>query len=366
MPMNSNVSQDETKYSKANERKNDTKMISMMQSILKFIENAVLMFSGHTKDLLPQKENKRTIEVFSDWIDCGSVTVQQAVSLILNNYRIGMEEHLFHLSKINRSNKTSKLQASIVRMINRLETAVWENDWYEVESIFHKEIRDVDEQGTLNNDCVNFTVDENKMMMNSCSESTIDTQPDIATIETNYDINVQLLGAENIQNNVTNTALMVEDIDESSERRFLEDLKNNGDAIFHGDLNDRDTEGALQMMLRDEMFVDVVEEREEQTTSNQNIQKTDTCNNHNNGNIFMQKKSHVPDALLKKPLQEKETDLFYVMVRHRCHEVGACLTLEQKEMVQRSISHCCDLISMQSISAVDAFRHVEQLMKLFL
>ena len=361
--MNSNELEKNTNCSKANERITVAKTFCMIQSILKFIENAVLMILGNTNNLLPNKENKRTIDHFVDQIECGNVAVEQAVSQILNYHRTIMEEHFSCSSQINNASDISlKLQRLIFKTMNKFETAVWENDVYELENIFHKEIGDIDEESRSMNNIGNLTVINEKMVVDSCSENTTDIQSDITTNDNNNNTNVPIEVTTNME---TNSVLMSEHIDEDIEQRFVEDLKNNANAIFYGDTNDRGTEEALQMVLKDKVFIDTMEQKQQQIAGNQNFRKDNTCNNCDKTKIFNTKISHVPVTSVKKPLQQKETDLFHVMVRHRCHEVGEYLTLEQKEMVRRSVFHCSELISMKSIYALDAFRHVEHLMKLF-
>ena len=360
--MDSMEFQNEANCSKANEQVTGSKTFSMIQSILKFIENAVVLILGNTNNLLPNKKNVRTIDHVVGQIQCGNVAVEQAVSQILNYHRTVMEEHFSCSSQTNNGSDISiKLQCLIFKTMNRFETAVWENDLHELENIFHKEIGNINEESTSMNDCSNLTVHSEKMVEDSCSENRTDIQSDIATNDNNNNTNVPIVVTTNMQ---TSSVLMSEHIDEDIEQRFVEDLKNNANTIFCGDLNDRDTEAALQMVLKDKVFIDTVEQKEEENASNQSIRRDNTCNNCNKTKIFNTKISQVPVTSVKKPLQEKETDLFHVMVRHRCNEVGEYLTLEQKEMVRRSIFHCSDLISMQSISAVDALRHVEHLMKL--
>ena len=247
----------------------DSKVLYQIHSVLNLIENAILTFSGCTENSLPRRHNKRTIDDLFDWLKCGSVTVQQAVSLLLNYYRTVMEEQMFRPPIHNSNNDTTlELQASIYGTMNRFETAVWENNWFQVKKIVSNKEDKFQAQGTCKNDNVYSAVVFNNPVNHSLPQKTDDTQ---CKMETDQD-------------------LMVENIDETIEQRFVEDLSKHHYDILDEDFNDGETKHALQMMLDDEVSTEVAKETKRQDASNQDLYAERKATNNNGTEVYCAKK----------------------------------------------------------------------------
>ena len=312
---------------------------------LLYIEAILSGFVGDVKDTFPHAWKEGSINEFSYWTTCGVFTVRQAVSLLLNYYRYVIEEYFFCCRKNSTfSPEHDKICAKILKIISTVENAVWQHNDYDVnvgESNCSKSMMmDVD-SGT------ETMVEHNDI--NSCSA----TAPS-SKIEGNNGRDV--LVESRLDNYAENSdvELIAESIDDEVERDFLKQITENGDAICRGDNNDVEMEQALCVILEDPVdTIDIGDTHDTPTVTseiNENMQNIA----YNTSEI-----QPIPNKLVKKPT---EIESFVDLVEQKWEKVAPQLSKSQQDMVRRSITHYHYMVSMESISAAQAFNGIEHLL----
>ena len=98
-----------------------------LQPFLLYAQYVVYMFVGDAMDAIPHVWKEVSMEEISDWIQCGILSVEQAVTLLLNYYRYVMQESLYSFStKDQLSRGKHNFCTAIHKFINDIENAVWE------------------------------------------------------------------------------------------------------------------------------------------------------------------------------------------------------------------------------------------------
>ena len=342
-----------------------------VQPYLQCIESIIYEFVGDFKGRFPHAWKEACISEISYWTLCDILSVQEAVTLLLNYYRYVMEEYFFLCRKNNITcTKRNKIQAGIYKMINNLECAVWNNEWYQLHlpiSCMWLQNRKTSMEmcsnktnyGNVENKNITTKHAAGKCNSSSDSNDVVDVINSIAGEHLNKNKNFDPTKNTNINalqmsrnpdhSHFGNTVLS-ESIDQDAENALLDYINQNGDAICDGTLDDDDIKDALQILVGDDSEIidcNPDEDSEKFIPVTNNMQST------------VRISDNIP---IEQSNEQTQIHIFGDMVRRKCHEVASDLSLNEQEIVKGTITHFHELVTTQSMCAAQAYEQFEHIL----
>ena len=308
-------------------------MFNEVQPFLLYIERIIFDLLGSVKHTFPYAWKRGSLNEISYWTSQGVCSVQEAVTLSLNYYRCVMEE-FFWVGRNSQNTyvNSNNIWAQIYRFMNEVENIVWHDERYE----FRKPIKCESMHNSVLQDLIN---------VDTIVKETVDTS-DISCDTTNSSCNTFNYVGTNDAN-----LLLRECIDEEMEDELLSSMVLNEDILCQD--NDNSEVDITSVLL--ELACDV-------PVPNTGLCLKSSFYESRNGTSVIQDNVqtdvHVIDNAKSK--HEKEVNLFCHMVENKYQHLVRNFTLEQSEMLQKTIDYYSDFVFIHDMCAEDAFQRIEQ------
>ena len=331
-----------------------------VEPVLLYIEQVVSNFLGNLKEQFPHAWKNVSIKEMSEWTSRGIFSVPEAVTLFLNYNRYMMEEYMcYRRSKFNVGTNTNKLQKEIYKLMNFVEDGVWGNDKYHCYAILAMQQEDTRKK------CVSSETSDVIM-----TDVSIESQTDTGNKRTVSKFNtvckrksdvtknnfINTVDAMNMQSTYTISTneedLLTANMDDDTEKMLLQEISESEEEFFVTELSDSEIEEALQMIVNEPN--DIPDET--QNVSKHRYKETESTTD----TMSIQTDSYTKNETTK--VEKREIDVFCEIIRRKWEQTGINFTIEQTEVAKRSIAHYADLVTMKSITAVEASQHVENVL----
>jgi len=346
-----------------------------VQPYLEHIEHMIHDFVGERIDIIPRTWNNDTATECMISVQSDTMSVQEAVTLMLQEYRLLMISDFCYCRNTNNTSAVeNEKRVEIVRMMANFESSIWENEWYQLIPTNYSWLY---EPQTSTNTC---TSNDNNLVADNVIPTTerttdetrsgfVDDKNEDQLESPMNDIAFDSPATQESRNWCTvdsssNYAnLMTEPINEDVERNFLEEMAKNGDEICNGDTNDPETEEALRILFGSELH----EEGSVKPDTNSNhvsiptdsakITVTEETESITNG---VENRKICPSQYQEACKNSNEISMFANGVKRKCRVANHKLTMLQKSMLNRVVAQYRDMVETRSLSMSEALEYVDK------
>ena len=345
-----------------------------VQPYLEHIEHMIYDFIGTQVDVIPKIWTNNVISRCIMLLQSNAMSVQEAVTSVLQEYRFLVISHFRYCRETNSINTMqNEKRVEIIKMMANFESAIWENEWYQLMSQDYSQIYKSKDSNTtcVNNNNIDTLLVNDKQCKKSLSNNTVSNLDEEATLD-QFQIEIDEIPLDSLQiENSTNCCatnncddigkLMTDGINEDVERQILHELSTDDTGIGSASDQHGIVEEPSSALFMGKTYQRVVFGN---GICNNQIAMMDQENNLPSTNKkqdtkkFSKRNSMLPPQ--DQTWNENTTEIlvFTDSVKRKCRAASRKLTKTQKGMLKQTVGQYRDMVQTHTLSLSDALQCV--------